>query len=62
MGLDKKMIFVVMVQRGKVFSTDVAFTTQVAANEYINRMNRRVYPEPDGFRYLNKLFLEDKKY
>lgn len=53
------MIYVVMVQRGKVFSTDVAFTSLKRAEAYIYMMNHSY--NPDGFRYLNKTILDDKK-
>ncbi|VDG18302.1 hypothetical protein MUDAN_BIHEEGNE_03217 [Lactiplantibacillus mudanjiangensis] len=53
------MIFVVMVQRGKQFSTDKAFTSIERANAYIYMMNHSY--NPDGFRYLQKTILDDKK-
>lgn len=59
MGLTMdNMIFVVMVQRGGIFSTDVAFKTMKAAEAYINAKNHE--QSPDGFRYLAKTFLQDK--
>ncbi|MDR7924368.1 hypothetical protein RIU76_06465 [Latilactobacillus sakei subsp. sakei] len=59
MGLTMdNMIFVVMVQRGGIYSTDVAFKTMKAAEAYIYAKNHEL--EPDGFRYLAKTFLQDK--
>lgn len=52
------MIFVVMVQRGGIYSTDVAFKTMKAAEAYIYAKNHEA--DPDGFRYLNKIFLQDQ--
>lgn len=59
MGLTMdNMIFVVMVQRGGIFSTDVAFKIMKAAEAYIYAKNHEI--DADGFRYLNKTFLQDQ--
>lgn len=53
------MVFVVMVQRGKQFSTDIAFTSIERAEAYIYAMNHSY--NPDGFRYLQKTKFDDRK-
>jgi len=53
------MVYVVMVQRGKMFSVDVAFTSLKRAKAYIYMMNHSY--NPYGFRYLSKTILDDKK-